>query len=243
MKKSIYLAFVILSFAIFACNKSKSDVILPAPTINTDRIKTHTINGYQTSYTYDNQGRLVETFDSNSGTRKYIYETGKVISKFYDTLNVLTSDREYLLSANGKMIKETSGLNPGLNYSYTYDNQNNLLESNYINGAYSSSKKYFFSKGNADSIRNYDKNGQLVSTVINTFDLNKLNTISEEFMGLLFMPVLRKNILTKQEFIYANGTPTKVFTFEYEFDSKGRVIKMDTYSSGNFMSSDIITYK
>lgn len=226
---------------LFSCSKSRTDIVTTPK--NVYKIKSWSSNGTPRNYTYDNQGRLSLVDFSNGAYSEYVYESGKVVYKYFSSPNVLSSQREYILDANGMVVNERSSLNPLLDITYQYDNKQNIATYKYVNGANSFSYSYFFSKQNLDSICNYDKNNQWVSTTRFTYYTDKLNTIADENIGLFFTPKMRKNLLKTQETQYANGNAPTLYDFNYEFDDKDRAIKVKTSKAGVVQWTEIITYE
>ena len=122
-------------------------------------------DSYTEYYTYDAQGKLVETLK--------VSQTGQA------------GTTKYILDSNGNILKEltTQDTNQeNTNREYVYDNNGNLTQiKDYINNVYAQRFEYEYSKsGRITEKREYSHNGSLLSTTKYKYDSSQQESIPVE---------------------------------------------------------------
>jgi YD repeat-containing protein len=238
MKKIFFLLITTASFV--ACKKNNIDA--PVTTLSAGaKVKTETYGASIATFTYDAQGRITLRTYSNGSKVEYDYLSGIVNEKVYNTAGVYQYSYKYELNADGSVNRETSTNNPGYEDLMLYNADKTLAKGiSKVNGN-TTSRDFFYSNGNCDSIRFNGNNGSWQTTIVNTYYTDKANVLSYENHGYSFYGKDNKNLLKNQVYKYPDGSTNTPSGYSYEFDALGRVIKQSSVQ-GNNQEIGLFTY-
>lgn len=201
----------------------------------TSLIKTVTVGTETTTYTYDDQRRVINSAYSD-GSAKREYLDGLVIQRIYKENGSLDYFNSMEINEERLMVNRTVSNNPSYLETYEYDIARRLIKTISINGTNVFSGNYFYTEGNLDSVV-YIRNNELQYTYKYTY-LTKPNTLNNQAYGTAYNGVDNKNLVKNWTCINAEGKIFRQFSYTYTYDHKGRVADMtqvthddvDTYS-------------
>ncbi len=236
MKKYLSVLMISMSAILLSCKKEN----LPKGE-SISLIKSTTRNSEVVNYTYDNEGRCVQVDYNNGFVQKFEYQPGLVISKEF-TNGVLTNEYHNELNSDGNVIFRNSVNNPDYQVSYNYDNNQYVKFGNSKNTQIEYDYYYYWSNGNIDSVSRFKKNGEWLYSTHYTYYTDKMNSISSIAMGQKFYGKQSKNLIKTQVTLNENGI-IESHQISYEFDAKGRVIKMIDVLNGLPSWTKIFSYQ
>lgn len=247
MKKNfLFIATAIAATLLFSCkkesvinnNNGNGNGPVPEPV---SKIKTVSVGSLQHTLTHDALGRRTQAI-SNSGS-KFFYDyttAGKVTYKQFNDAGVNDITAIFDLSADGLDIKETLPSSPSQSATRSYNSDKQVAKVITDYGSQVNTEDYFYSKGNCDSIR-HSTDGNWVYTVVQTYYTDKLNSLTNDALGLLYYGKSSKNLVKTEQSFYPGGGTGQIANMTYEFDAKDRVIKKTTTKGANVFIN-LITY-
>ncbi len=241
----------LLLISIFSCSKPSvdNDTVIPESPVLIKSITTSSISNPGTiprtnTFTYDNANRQLTRTTSTGQVIEYTYSTALVTGKSY-TNGVYFFDLRYSLNADGLAVHEYEIPASSIEYEYSYNSDKTLATKKiYPNGGPNILLTYFYTNGNADSVRVTDlSNGNWSSTAVFEYypelQTNPFSTIGQSFFGKKSRNMLKKSIET-----FISGAILRS-DYQYEYDNSGRLIKIITSNSGatsSSIDSQSITY-
>jgi len=236
--KTIYLILLIGVFV--ACNKSNDNLTQAQPPTSLTRIVKQTSGADISTFSYDASGKALKKENSNGSRKEYEYAGGKVMRKYYNTSGVYQYTITEELNAEGFSIHNTRSDQPWENvYEYNTDKtmakQISKSSSTIVND-------YFWSNGNLDSVRSSSQNGVWQYTTIFTYYTDKPNLLSDDIYGEQYWGKNSKNLLKTEVNMFPNGSFSNMWTYTYEFDNQGRIIKQTTSGSNGNVEVTLNTY-
>lgn len=205
------------------CNKNEDPASVYIP-FSGPLIKTKTVNGNTSTYTYDNIGRVLTQVNA-TGTNTFEYSQQSVVVKTYqgsNTTGTPNAQVTYYLNAQG-LVDNTDNV-----VYFTYDADRHMLTENNTSVQLTVTNTY--------------SNGNKITEVIGTgttytyqYDTSLPNTAGRENNGMGWMGKLSANLPTSME-ANINGDIRNT-TYTYEFDNQNRVTRVTP--TGNFTNSVI----
>lgn len=238
MRKILLMSLTVL--VLTSCSKSKEDA--PGQVAPGTRIKTRTTGSGITNYSYDAQGRIALITYANGDKHEYQYLPGKAITKEYDGNGLLERETIHELNADGYTTRATHSDLPGYEYLYFYNPDKTIAKQIAKNNSVTTMIfDYFWNNGNHDSTRYSNGNGVWNYTQVNTHYLDKSNSLADIFFGEELWGKDSKNLDKTTFNRNSDGSTSPVYTYTYEFDASGRVIKK-TGSGNNNVSVTLFSY-
>jgi len=187
-----------------------------------------------TTYAYDNQGRLIRATYSNSITARtdYTYTRDSVVGTDYNLQGVphgggvtyyLSNDG---LARNVRYIIDSTIPPLILNLTYNADRQLEQQTVHEEGEAPDLLTIRYYSKGNLDSVKSFDVLDNKVAEIQRSdYYTDRHNYLSSEHNGVSMIGVSSVNLVKKetQEFP-GSGVSTRVLIYTYEFDERGRPV-------------------
>jgi hypothetical protein len=241
----LFLAALLVQ-GISSCKKNKAE---PSGNPLKDKAKTFkvvlangTVNS-ESAYSYDGEGRLTKSTGIVGATVEYRYEPGKVFTKTTETNGSIRNDR-WDLSVNGGIANQTT---PNVYITYLLNDEGYIRKMliTYYNSngtTYQSDVRdyYYNSMGLLDSIVFY-KNSVKEGVSAYAGYTNKPDQFNEQ-TGRSYTPKQFKNLYTQTILKDANGNITQTNSREFEYDSKGRLIKTIVKRNGVLQNTNTLTY-
>jgi len=226
MKKvtKIVMLFALLAATFIGCKKDETE-ITPTYRIATSTYFSDGEMRIKHTYTYDTQGRLTKDTDFDGSYTSFTYSGTSVTVTYHNTTGTITSTD--IVTLNSKGYFSSLGTDSDVT-TFTYDNDGHLT--NIKNSDFETKQTW--------------SNGNKISSVQGIYTYNftysdKINTI-DEFSGLMGKP--SKNLIATVTNSYSeSGTLPQSTSYNYEFDSKNRVIKQ-TETEGSWVSYTTYTY-
>jgi len=237
MRKLTQLVLLLLSFLLFSCTHNRNDlqkaqlkgnVKSIAESYNKDSKDT---TDFKTYYAYNTDGNMVEKKLYNKGILLYnadfIYnDNGKLVEKNTFASDSLQDKISYNLDGSGNItgsIDSNFKSHTIVKSTYTYDNQNNLIEADAWNSADTQKNPLTFKNGfkydnknNVIEEDHFDIKGSLGEKITSTYD-DDGNLISIE----IYNP---------------SGNPaTQKLTYKYDFDKTGNWINQQIFNNGSLL--------
>jgi hypothetical protein len=201
-------------------------------------IATSVSDGVTYTYTYQD-GKLVRVDGSDNTYTTLTYESLKVTVSGYEENNSLSFTEIYTLNSKGLATsctgtgkkKKSMNLSPihsllkntsSYTTTFEYNNDGYLIKSTTVEGSETSVTTLTITDGNSTS-GTVTYQGFTVNMII-SHNTTKENTIGQENEGVAFLGKQDVNLITSMVYSY-NGTTMMTTTYQYEFDTKGRVIK------------------
>lgn len=213
MKTTPFLLAMLLLLTFSACKKDEDNEV-------SKMIKTVTEEGITTTYTYDDQNRLVKAVSTNGEVSDVTYSTNLV---------TVVSDGEttyYNLNSAGQAISTSSG--NGTTY-YAYNSDGTMrFEAFEMDTTY-----YTWANGNITSTLS----NNLTTTY--TYYTDQENTLSNTNVGLPYLDATSKDLLKSTTCVGCFYTTDVT----YDFDSENRVTKRtETSTPGPIVNEATYTY-
>lgn len=252
MRTKYILLAACATLAFTACKKDKkTSTPDPEPVLNCDLAseRTNLFDG-KLVYEYDVQNRLVKITKSGvvQSTIEY-QDNGRTVVEAKEQ-SIFT----YTLNDDGKMAKVVESTNTGATYTTYYTYVDGLVTRTVSENIYSQGGTpvrdttiYVNHTANGNLIKEElkDTDGNLLATLISTHQLNRPNNIPKPrpYAGDdLFTSSYDKNLLSTRSFSTQSSNAT--ITYDYEFDTKGRVSKMFLMAQeGSATNYDTVLYK
>ncbi len=218
MKKAFLLLPLILLIAAFQSKPGNSLIRIK----QVDNLKT----GSSASYTYDEQGRILTSKSSKGPGAQYQYTSNVAIKQLSAAGNIGAQTDTFRLNSNGWVEMEADnyeGKTQSLS-KYKYDVGGFMVEARqFINGSLAGTASYVIVKGNRTDYTYIDEKKEVLSKVHYTYYNDKINTIGEENMGMLFHGRDSKNLFKESIGLNAKGDTVSINFYSYKFDNQGRV--------------------
>ncbi len=222
MKRKIsFSLFTLCIIFLIACTKNGNTT---DETDQIPKIKAQTSAIDTISYTYDANGRVItQLFSLNKAKAEYTYSPGEVKKTFF--YNGIPGEYyTFHLNGDGLAIKVTSSRGAGYTVDYTYNPDKTMSSAIDQNSTDYYQANYFYSNGNIDSTRYFDKNGNWTTTAYNSYYTDRPG-YGREIRGENFWGKESKNMLKKSQVLYIHGnTVYSQDEHEYVYDTKGRFI-------------------
>jgi hypothetical protein len=238
------ILIITVGFAIFVSSCRKNDDAKSVTLAN--RIKTVTetgngISGAQVStYFYDNEGRQIKATRHDGTVSEITYQAGKVIFKRTNAQSQVSQSTGYLNEAG--FLVSTQSATSSVTYAYNTDGYLvNDVQISYSNN-----------QANPFQISNHYYNptsGVLDSTVFNVSGVKSVRYYTQytshvnnafERFGTPFNPPSLKFLYKEMKSRGANNIVFTTIT-DYEFDTKGRLIK-ETFTTGATVKTNMYEY-
>ncbi len=238
------LLFSILGALFFlACRKNKDEDKTAAPPL----VKTFMdiTGGSAAMYEYDELKRLVSLQLISGQRTDYIYSQGATISKGYDANGTLIGTDTHELNAAGFRSKVTSSGGRVSNFEY---NSNGYMTKSYYtsNGTLFVTDYYYNNTtGLLDSNRNTENGVWRSSSINKEYDMSRSYSLTNENTGILwfgrgYKHPPKQNI---RRVLVGNNVQEIILNLIYEYDTKGRIIKiMTTFSNGQAPNNNLYSY-
>jgi YD repeat-containing protein len=205
------------------------------------KLKTATFEGGVETYSYDNQGRAILITNSDSKKTVYEYTPGLVTVRYFNSAGVNSITHVHELNGNGKSIRRTDTNKPGYEELRDYNADGTLKKSTVKDGAVVTVHDYFYSDGNLEMSKTFE-NGIHLGSIMYTYYSDKINNLSNVEKGSDFTGKPNKNLLKSVSYEDENGFVFSVINSQYEFDAKGRVIKLIETLEGGTPEIGTYTY-
>jgi hypothetical protein len=240
----------LISCLLFSCGKHNDKPDNPGGTPGptpTAVLRIKSSNGF--NYTYDGQGRLSQSFYSNSipARMEYTYTETTVTGTDFGTDGKPFGERiKYTIGPNGLATgdKYIVGANStSLITTYTYNTERQLVEE--IAGEEGKTPTvrtiHYYSKGNRDSIKSFSLlNDKLLTYMRFEYYTDKPNLLSYENNGISYLGASSVNLMKKYVLIEPGDTTVAEFT--YEFDAQKRPARSHMIQNGVPFSDATYTY-
>lgn len=201
-------------------------------------------------YSYDSKGRVVKIENSRFGPAVYVYSDTAIVCNNYDLKDSLEYVQVYKLDANGRAISMKETDDPYQDNSFSYTTGGQLSTYTNVNKEPGMpqdtwTENYSYRNGNLDSIVRTDRKGNMVNSTVDYYDefyMDRVNTIGNDNMGLGWKGSSSKNPV-KMVRIGGNAGSHVASTYQYTFDSLGRIISQREIQTGiNFPAVNFIYY-
>lgn len=233
MKNQIFIQSIILILVLACSSCSKqtgtdhdpgTTITIPVKPEKSIRIKSWTGPNFNNTYTYNAQNQCVLISKDDHTKVTYEYTGNQASQNNYDKDGLLTARYVFDLNKDGLAIRQTRPGFSDLDMSITYNQDKRVLKSVYVQNGHTYATDYFYTNGNADSIR-FTVDGKWTNSIVNTFYSDQINTIDLSTQGVGFHGVDNKNLLKTE--LYRNLSGQLPLTnYTYEYDAQGRVIKL-----------------
>ncbi|MFZ9388224.1 MAG: hypothetical protein ACO25B_10110 [Chitinophagaceae bacterium] len=205
------------------------------------RIKTKTMNGIVQTFTYNNEGRLLQVTKAGKATPDYLYtyNGNTILMKRYKDDGSLLEDVTMTLNAQGLVEDYQNALQPGDDFKYAYDDKSRMIKiSRFHNGQLDNTTRFTYKDGNMVSDSTISANGTLNNTREYEYYTGVISTIQSEHFGESFWGKESLNPPKKIYYKSNNGSVTSIQEIQpYGQDSQGRISKKVMYSSGSGATS------
>ena len=235
MKKILFILLVTAS--ITSCKKNSDDT-MPGNPVNLDNKIKQLIGGGTTTYSYDAAGRVTKKLHQDGSKSIFEYSSGKVTEKQYKADGTLLATYIGEMDNKGLIVKQTNLSDPTYQELRVYNNDLQLTKATTTNNGITTTADYFYSNGNCDSAR-FSNPGGWQSTIRQTFYTDKLNVLDYDVTGQEYFGHKSKNLIKTEQYFFSNGSVNPVVTYSFEYDGKGRVIKIIEEFNGDI---DITNY-
>jgi YD repeat-containing protein len=217
--KRLSLPLLLLAVIFFSNGCDEEDDDPTTITTEYDLVKTRTVYGATTTYTYDAQGRVIREDYESGGYAVIAFTSGQATYTTYDPLGVVEEIFEYQLNNEGYIV---SG--PGV--AWTYNSDGRILTTTYTNSSDTNLTTNEYTNGNL--IRS-SVNGSTTQYTTYTYLTDKVETRMTGSRTLYGNPSY--NLLSS--FTNHDGAnPSATYTYTYAYDSKGRVITQTQSDNG-----------
>lgn len=234
-----------------ACKKDGHGV----PAASVPRVRTlTTTNGSSVevkTYSYDNKGRLVLVESSLHGKDMYFYTDTGIIRKMYNQNDTLVYAAVYTLNSRGLTTGYTIKGNTYDNYTSTYNADGQLSDFSDVQTVPGQPKDVwsyhcYYSNGNMDSIVYTDRYDTVVRRDADYYDAyftDVANTVGNDNFGLGWMGHSSKNPVKVARDLGLDGSGHRLqATFEYQYDSLGRITRQTRIRTGATYPTYSYTY-
>jgi len=241
MRKVNFLFVGLLFVFITSCKKNDNYRIV---NILDGKIKTVSGIGYTEFYYYNQDGIIDKTGHNTDSSYFYYYKKDDTIFLTSDTINyvrnplLIYDNKKYILE-NGLAIVKTGSEEI---YYYQYNTFNFLANSKNVTDYYWKNSACIYESENL--LQTFDTtfynllSPDVVSidSIVYLYDLNKLNSLSNENFGMPFLGKSSKNLVIETINYYSNyreyypniKRDTFITNYSYQFDSNDRVIQRTT---------------
>lgn len=195
------------------------------------------------TYSYDVQGRVTKIVYRLYGTGYYAYTDTGVVNTFYNLKDSLTGTTVYKLNASGRAISFYESYSPSDAFSSTFNANGQLSTTTEVRTLTGQPVRtwvtsYTYTGRNLDSsIEVYSYNGTSNSSAMyyDEYYTDKTSTIGNDNYGQSWLGGNSANPVKAARDIGSSGGVYPETTYQYEYDSLGRITKqMHFWGSSQF---------
>ncbi|HVU58422.1 MAG TPA: hypothetical protein VHD83_25350 [Puia sp.] len=230
-----------------ACKKDNHDAT-PPPVPKIPLIKTvFAMAGSDSdlrTYSYDAQSRVTKIVYSLYGTGRYAYTDTGIVYTFYNLNDSLTSTTVYKQDAHGKAISFLESTSPSDIFTSTFNSDGQLSTSTEVRTLTGQPVRtwattFHYTNKNLDSsieVYTYNGTSNASPTYYDDYYTDKISTIGNDNYGQGWLGSGSKNpVKAARDIGTSGGGVYPETTYQYEYDSVGRITKqMHFWGSSQF---------